>query len=301
MIWIMIGVVLLVLLGASFALAYYLVYPNDYTLEAAQEDMERLGFWRDFDALPKQEYLVTARDGYQLHTMLVPAAEPSNHYVIISHGYGYNRCGSVKYLHMFRDLGFHCVLYDNRGHGLNPPCVCTMGLRESDDLLDVLADTYRRYGQDIRVGLHGESMGAALTVMALGKKPRVAFAVIDCSYSNLTDVVQTKAKTLFGAPKFLCYPGSLICRLAFGYGLWEVKPARTLTDNKVPVCFFHGENDKLIHYRHSVELSRANGGYCELHLFPGAEHARCIAMDEDRYRRIVKDFLDKCYFGEQHG
>ena len=195
---------------------------------------------------------------------------------------------------MYRDLGFHCVIYDNRGHGANEKSVCKMGLTEYQDLLEVIHDTRMRFGEEIRLGLHGESMGSAMTVYALGKKPDVTFAVVDCGFADLMNVIQKRMKTLFHLPVIFSYPASLICKLAFGYWVSEVQPIKALEENQVPVCFMHGEADDFIVCENSERMQKKTKGYSELHLFPGARHAESIAVDETGYRKSVQGFLQHC-------
>lgn len=290
-------ILLLFVAAASYLLSSYLVHPKLFSIEEARECEMGKRYWRNYDELEKTDYIVTAKDGCTLHAICIPAKKPSKKYVIISHGYTYNWCGSVKYMHIFRDCGCNCILYDDRGHGENTPTLCTMGIGESGDLLALIEDAFCRYGEDIEIGLHGESMGAAITTLALGQKPRVDFAVIDCGYADLMNVLQHKIQTQFHLPPILCYPASLVCKLCFGYRFEDVLPIEALADNEIPVCFIHGEQDDFIFYENSVRMHKATKGYGELHLFPGADHAESFASDEERYRRIVRDFLKKCGWG----
>lgn len=285
-------VAVLMCLAIGYKLATFLAKPKRITLESARETEKSKGYWGDFDEYPIEEYKVRAGDGYELCTCFAPAKEESDRYVIITHGYTYNRYGSVKYLHLFRNMGFNCIIYDDRAHGLNAEAVCTMGLKESEDLLDLIEDTYARYGKNIRLGLHGESMGSALTTIALMQKPRVEFAVLDCGFSSLVDLVKEKLKGMFHCPTWFMYPSSLMCKLCYGYWLGEVEPVKALYENEIPICIMHGKADRLINYTHAQKLQKANRGYCELHLFEGADHAESLNSDEDRYIRTVKEFIE---------
>ncbi len=282
------------MLVISFIFAYCLVYPKTRSIQSAKERIMELGLWRDFDAMQKQAYTVTAADGYMLHAQMIAARQASRRFVIISHGYGCNWCYCVKYVHLFRDMGYHCIIYDNRGHGLNARSICTIGFREAQDLLDIIADARSRFGKDITIGLHGESMGAAQTAMALGKKPDVEFAILDCGYARLMDVVQHKAKRVYGVPKIFCYPVSWMCRLCFGFDMRQAQPVKALKDNEIPVCLIHGQVDDFVTCDHSYALHQANKGYSQLHIFPKAEHIRCIVTDETAYREAVQNFLGMC-------
>ncbi|EIC94807.1 alpha/beta hydrolase domain protein [Lachnoanaerobaculum saburreum F0468] len=111
---------------------------------------------------------------------------PSDKYVIISHGFKSNRYGAVKYVDSYIDLGFNCIIYDMRDHGENAKATVSLGQFESEDLYKLIEDTYNRYGM-IKLGLHGESMGAATSLMVL-LKAKVDF-VWRCGFSNLYDLI----------------------------------------------------------------------------------------------------------------
>lgn len=302
-IWIVIFIVivLVILLSAAFSLmlARNVAEPKPHSPEEIRGRIMEADLLGAFDSLPKEEYEVRSFDGFRLHTVFLPAEQPSDRYVILSHGYTINYYGSVPYALMFRDLGFHCILYDSRGHGSNERSVCTMGVSESKDLVAEIEDCYRRFGRGIRIGLHGESMGAGLQIMALGelrKRPELPspdFVVNDCGYADLAGVLSGKLRSEMHLPGWLVRPASLACRLRYGYSFTGVRPIDALPDNTVPICFIHGDSDSFIPYDHSVRMQKATGGYSELHLFAGAEHAGSMRADRQAYRRIVREFLEK--------
>ena len=200
----------------------------------------------------------------------------------------------MKYLHLFRRLGYNCIIYDDRGHGENIRTKCTLGLYESEDLIAVIADTYNRYGKSIYLGLHGESMGSALQITALKYHPDVKFIVNDCGFADLMGVLRHKVKLNFGLPEWVIYPASVMSRILYGYAFTAVRPIDSLADNRdVPICFVHGLADNFITPDHSERMKAATKGYAELHLFPGADHAQCLQSDPERYFRMLSDFLAK--------
>ena len=169
---------------------------------------------REFN--PLETYIFGEKsEGKELWGGFLPADRESKYYVILSHGYTSTRYGMYKYAVLWRKLGFHCVLYDIRGHGVNKRTACTFGIKESKDLMALIADTYERYGADIHVGLHGESMGAGLQIMALEYGPKVDFIVNDCGYSEILPVLRWKVKQGFGLPGWMADVASPYGRLWF--------------------------------------------------------------------------------------
>ncbi len=285
----------------SYKMAAYVAKPSYHATAETIADLKGRGLWRDFDELEKEELTISSYDGYILHATYIPAEVPGGKYVVISHGYTCNRMNSVKYVHLFRDMGYNCLVYDNRSHGDNRRGICTLGKRESGDLLQVIRYMYRRFGDDIYLGLHGESMGSALQILALKEKPDVRFVVNDCGFSRLMGVMKHKIRTDFGLPAWLCYPVELVSACFFGFTYTEVRPVDSLKDNQVPICFIHGAEDNFIPCSHSEEMHAATAGYSELHLFPDTDHAMSIESDEARYRQIVADFLEEVARREKAG
>lgn len=284
---------ILLIITISVLLARLVARPHTISYEDEIAYEKEHGMWKNFEELPREQYTIKSFDGYELNTLLIPAAAPSDRYVIISHGYGGCALGSVKYLHMFHALGFNAIMYDNRGHGSNKKTPCTMGHNESRDLLSVINHTYKRFGDKITLGLHGESMGSALTINALRYGLNVKFIISDCGYNDLEKLLTRLIRVRVHLPLFFVKCSSIASRLIYGYKYSEIKPINCLPSNDIPICFIHGKSDDFILCSHAAEMHDLQRGYGELHLFEGAGHAYSIVKDEAGYRKIVADFLKK--------
>ena len=295
-IFIILGAVILLALiftvVISVMLSRMVAWPHRISLPDEIEYEKEKGMWKNFDSISKEEYVLDSFDGYELHMIYVPAVEKSDKYVIISHGYSGCRLGSVKYLHIFRDLGFNAIMYDDRGHGENKRVACTMGFKESRDLMTVISHVYERFGENITLGLHGESMGSALSNNALQYSPRIRFIVSDCGYNDLGKLFAYLVKKNMHLPKLFAKTASVANRIFYGYYFHQVSPIKYIRENEIPICFFHGEDDDFIPCEHAKEMHEANKGYSELHLVPGAGHAMCVITDEKAYAQNVKAFLE---------
>ncbi len=282
---------LLALLAAlGFALANYSMGIRRQTLEEARAWQESHYDLSWYDPLEKADYTVTSFDGYVLHAQLLKNPAPAEKYILISHGYTDNRFGALKYAKIYLDQGFHVIVYDLRGHGLNEPTFCTYTVRERKDLLALIRDSRQRYPEMKQLGLHGESLGAATSVAVLEEKPPVDFVVADCGFSDIMPVLKNGLKNMH-LPAFLMYIASVCAKLRFGYAYREMRPIDSLRDNRVPILFLHGEQDSFILPEHSQRMKEATQGYTELHLIPGAEHAVSVLTAPDTYRKWVISFL----------
>lgn len=271
------------------------VRPKVHTLEYELGLLKKYDFMQGESLEIENEHTLETYDGHKLWVGFVPGNPESKRYVILSHGYTSTRYGMYKYAVLWRKLGYNCVIYDNRGHGVNKPATITFGIRESRDLMAVIEDTYERYGRDIRIGLHGESMGAGLQLMALSYQPKVDFIVNDCGYSEILPVIRWKVKKGFGLPGCLADWASPYCKLVFGYRFEDVRPIDRLKENEIPICFVHGTSDTFTAHWHSEKMYEANKGYKELHLYEGVDHAECIVNAPVRYFEMMKAFVEKVY------
>ncbi|ETO95432.1 alpha/beta hydrolase family protein [Lachnoanaerobaculum sp. MSX33] len=275
-------------------LASQIAAPNVSTLDKEISWEKEHGLWGNYDSYEKEEYTVKGYKDYELHVTLVKNPVETDKYVIISHGFKSNRYGAVKYVDTYMDLGFNCIIYDLRDHGENEKTALSLGQFESEDLEKLIEDSYSRYG-NIKLGLHGESMGAATSLTVLAKKPKVDFVVADCGFSNLYDLIY-KAYDLAKTP-FVLPSVNTAMKLRYGYDMKKTSPKDALVGNEVPICFIHGEADTFILPENSQVNKAATAGYSELHLVPDAAHARSReVLGEAEYRGIIGDFLNNIDF-----
>lgn len=172
-----VSAVLIVATAAYSLLSIYfagtIAKPSGLSYEEEREWSIEHGLWGDSDSYEKEAYSVSGLDGYKLNCSLIRAeSDDSDKFVIISHGFRSNMNGAMKYVDVYRSLGYSCIIYDVRAHGENEDAICSLGNFESEDLYLLIADTYERYGGDISLGLHGESMGSAISLSVLAKKNR---------------------------------------------------------------------------------------------------------------------------------
>ncbi len=293
---VIVGIAMLVLfallIAAGFLMAGYTMGIRPQTLEEARKWQEEHYDLSWYDPLEKTDYTVSGYDGYILHAQCLKNPEETDRYVIISHGYTDNRFGALKYAKMYLELGFNVIVYDLRGHGLNEPAFCTYSARERKDLLALISDCRERYGDVSVLGLHGESLGAATSVAALEAKPPVDFVVADCGFSEIASVLQAGIRSMH-MPGFMVGVASLCAKIRFGYSYDEMRPIECLKGNQIPILFIHGANDTFILPEHSEKMKAATGGYAEVHLIPGADHAMSILTDPAGYQEIVREFLNR--------
>ena len=286
----------------AWKLSNMILHPRIYAYDTVvDEEVKRGHFTREwFDRTVRlEDFTLRSPQGYDLHCALWPRektasfADGRRRVVVLVHGFSYCLLGQIKYAAMFHELGFDCVLYDHRNHGLSDKMPTTMGATEKEDLAIVCAWARTRYGEDAILGTQGESMGAATVMLHAGMDEQLSFVVEDCGYSDLTRLLKSIVATRFHLPAFPVLPiASLISRMRGGVLFRDVCPADSLKLNTAtPMLFIHGDADELVPPAMLQECFDAKPGVKEKWLVPSAPHAGCYVTDPAGYRAHLRSFL----------
>ena len=215
---------------------------------------------------------------------------------IICHGHTANRYACLKYADLFYKAGFHIVIFDERHFGRSDAPYSTLGQNEARDLVEIIRLVRRTFDEDAYIALHGESMGAATALLVL-QYEKVDLVVADCPFSD-TEMLFKEwiANNLKNIPPMLLIPFiELYGKLRFRYDVKKTSPIEAVRNSDAPICFMHGDSDKLIHHHHSERMYEVcRNPLSELHLFRGADHAMSIATDRQGYEALFNAFLKKC-------
>ena len=286
-------VVILVVLLCVFMLvaAHFVMNGKRPTLQEAWEWQSARYDTSFYKELQKTDYIVAGHDGYELHVELIQNPNPTDRYVIFTHANTDNHIGSLKYVPLYLELGYNCILYDMRGHGEGKPTFCTYGILEGKDLAELVKDTRKRYPEISELGLHGESLGASTTIEALAYEPNVDFAVSDCAFATVESAIKQKFKTMH-LPEFLVPLVNVGVRVLYSYSIYDMKPIEALDKSTVPILFIHGEADATVPPQNARELYERAKGKRELHYVADADHAESVLVAPQEYHDVLASFLE---------
>lgn len=247
-----------------------------------------------YESLEKEEFSVPSPFGYLLKGTVIEHPE-TNKFIIFCHGVTVHSINSVKYMNIFLKRGWNVILYDHRRHGQSEGKTTSYGHYEKIDLKSIVDWTKERFGQDITLGIHGESMGAATTLLYAGMVEDGAdFYIVDCPFSDLEEQLAYRLKKEFHLPRQAVLPiANIFLKIRDGYSLKEVSPIQFVHNIQKPVLFIHSAQDDYILPRMTEELYEKKAGPKELYYAPFGTHARSYAENRSDYEKAIDVFLEK--------
>jgi dipeptidyl aminopeptidase/acylaminoacyl peptidase len=225
--------------------------------------------------------------------------------VVVVHGHSScKRSGSVLLAAgMLHRDGMGVLLIDLRNHGDSTVTNGRFsgGIREYRDALgawDWLVER-RGYAPD-RVGLFGESLGAATVLIATGEEPRVPATWEDSSYADADVAIQAELAR-HGYPAFMRFGGYLMARLKSGDDLTSLSPIGAVRklDGR-PIFITHGTADTRLSVQYAYDLAdavRADGGTVDPWILEGAEHTKALELEPVEYERRLDAFFESALSG----
>ena len=281
---------------AGFYLALQVIRPRCYSVEETYRTEIETGRMDEAEWLSweKRDVVVRSPFGYDLFGIYLPLAGAAKT-VAIAHGITYTLFGSVKYVNLFRRRGFNVLLYDHRNHGRSGGRWSTFGHYEKHDMAVWLNWAREQLGEGGRVGVLGESYGAAVAVQCLAETPGAVFLICDCCFSDLMDLLTVRLKVDYRLPSFpLLQIANFWSQALTGMRFSDISPVRDVERITIPALFIHGQNDGFTPARMSEALYNAKiHGIRELHLVPSADHAEAYFRDPPAYEAKVAAFLER--------
>ncbi len=251
-------------------------------------------------ALPQEEYTIQNKHGHTLYGTLYKAKEPTNQYVVFTHGF--NMTGltdACRYIREYNKLGLNVFVMDHRHEGRSEGDAVTFGDQESNDTVLWLQFLEKEKGPSIKVLLHGVSMGSstALLTAAHPDLPKsVKCLIADCGYTSAKDEFYHVLRA-FHLPKtaaaLLVTALSKYYHLRSGYNLEDAAPIDHNKDIKIPTMIMHGDDDIFVPVSMGYQNYESLTCPRELHIFPNTSHSASQFNYNDEYFSYVKEYIKK--------
>lgn len=256
----------------------------------------KLSSWADFGLPAPVEIAVPVEVGpLKGWRFANPAGRPCA--AVLFHGHTGTRWGALKYAPPIWRRGCDLVAMDARYHGESAGEYGTYGYYERDDAVAVMRWLAKERGLPIsKIGLVGESMGAAIALLAAAREPQTAFVIADSPYESLPSILKTQGVKQYGVAVLPLFNGALAAagwRARFEPE--DVSPLKYAPGLRMPVLLLHSASDAFTPVEHSRAIFAAlPPGAGELQITDwGAEHGRSIDTNRPRYEAYMDSFLDR--------
>ena len=233
---------------------------------------------------------IVTHDGLTLTGWLVPAARDTTTAVVVMHGFSGHRLPELAAFVPWLAERHHVLQFDFRGHGESDPSVVTLGAHERRDVEAAVAFLASR--QLGPIALFGVSMGAAIALVAAPDVP-VAAVVADAAFAELHHPIANRMREV-GYPLPGLGARAIVAAAAVRARSRLADPLHSVA-RIAPraLLVIAPKDDSLISWRQSLRLFEAAGEPKELYVAEGAGHAEAYAVDPERYRQVVLDFLER--------
>lgn len=269
--------------------------------EPADADSERISSdMKWLNSCEIEKHSIISDRGCRLQGYLMRPAKPSDVYVFGAHGYRSDGKGEWCHYakHYVEDLGYNMFFVDHQAAGESEGRYFGFASFESEDSMKWLYYMLEAFGDDIKIILHGISMGSTTVMIMSGKDElpgNVKFTVADCGFTSALDEFSYKLKS-WHVPKFPIFPIiKAMQKKRAGYDFQEDTDALSAVKNaKVPMLFIHGDKDNFVPtYMAALLHNACTASYKDILIVKGADHAMSYKEGKEEYEQKVGEFIEK--------
>lgn len=242
-----------------------------------------------------QDVHIKSYDGLRLHGLWIPAPDAKGT-ILLAHGYRSTMLVDFGLIfEVYYKLNMNLLIPEQRCHGKSEGKFITFGVKESRDMLSWLAYHQKKLGGG-QVVLSGLSMGAS-TMMYLAdqKLPEcVKGIIVDCGFTSPAAILSKVYRSVIRLPAGpSIWAADLFARLFAGFSLYEKDSRKSLADSRLPILMVHGTGDDFVPSYMTQQGFDACVSDKELFLVDGAGHGTSFLKQPERYKQLVRSFLEK--------
>lgn len=253
-----------------------------------------------YNSASKEDITLKSFDGLNLTSTLIMNENTTNKFIVLVHGVSICYVGSIKYFDIFYRNGFNVLIVNQRRHGKSEGKYSTYGFYEKYDVNMWIEYLKSRFGNDIILGLHGESMGAGTVMETIPLNDSIKFVIEDCGYSNfheligfqITHAYKNRLVRKILRPSLIF--ANFFMKTKAKFSMKKIVPIDIVSSTSLPMMFIHGKEDYFVPWYMAVDLYKAKTkGYKELYLVEGAKHAEALEVNKILYEKKIMTFIEK--------
>ena len=141
-------------------------------------------------------------------------------------------------------------------------------------------------------------MGATTVLMSAvdGLPENVKGIAADCPFDSPVEIIKQVAWKDYHIPPFIAGPAAGMAALLYGhFRLGGLTASDGAAASQVPILLIHGEEDRFVPSYMSQRIAEANPQMVTRVTFPGAGHGISFLADEEKYKEVTGDFLNRIF------
>lgn len=281
--------------AASFSLSGLLIRPRLKRLSQLRSPHLRRLIRRS--GIAYEDVTIPSFDGTRLYGWWMAASKRAPTIVAL-HGVKKNRTDVLRAALVLRRAGFNVLVFDGRAHGDSEGRFVTYGFYERRDVETAIEWLIAEKLIDRRrVGLAGESMGAAIALQVAAHNPWIGAVWADSPFASLRRVAEEFMQRVTRLPGAVLSPVMWttiqVANYRGKFDIETVNPLELAAKINCPVQLVHGAEDQLIATVHSEQIYEALGGDKEIWVVEGARHARSVRHSKTEYSARLRKFFRK--------
>jgi len=252
--------------------------------------------------LPYEELTLETSDGVPLRCWLINAGREAKGTVLYLHGVSESKIAGIPLTRALHQRGFNVFLYDSRRHGESGGTYCTYGFYEKYDASMVINHLVSRPDVVVgRIGVFGNSMGAAVAIQLAAIDPRVNAVVAESGFATLRSVFDDYQKRMVKLPWH--YLRNLVIRRSESIAHFKarlVSPLEAVRSIHVPILIVHGTADDRIKSHYSEMVFHNANEPKEIWLIPNAAHHNLAEIGGSEYTGKICAFFEQTLQGSAY-
>lgn len=242
-----------------------------------------------------EDIYITNKKGQTRHMKLINNGHPEK-WAVIFHGFTSAPEGMYHYACAYTKMGFNCILPSMRGHGNDENRYCSMGYHDKFIGLDAIQYIAEMY-PDAEIVLHGESMGAATTMLITGEllPLNVKCAISDCGFTRVIDEYRHVTRTEISPVMLPMLPVLSFYseKIRGNFNFTKCAPVEAVKKSVTPTLFVHGEADDFVPFSMMNEVYTACNAEKDFFTVKSAAHAESVSKEPKLYWTNVYNFIKK--------
>jgi alpha-beta hydrolase superfamily lysophospholipase len=215
--------------------------------------------------------------------------------IILVHGIGGSKEHFFPLAQKLAQDGYSTLTIDNRAHGDSDGSYATYGYKEKDDIA-LLVNFLKQRSPSLKIGVWGSSMGGAIAIQAMEQDERIAFGVVESTFTNLEQIVYDYQKRFSAGIGLRFLTDYVIQRAGI---IADFDPKRVSPENAVksieqPMFLAHGDKDERIAYQYGEQLfNNLASSNKSFELVKGAGHLNLGEIGGEAYYNKVLVFISR--------